>query len=59
MKYLIIVTLLLIAACDGSNTPTPKIAAPQREALDRAKGVEQMIQNSADENRQKIDDATK
>ncbi|MGC2165682.1 MAG: hypothetical protein WA632_06690 [Gallionella sp.] len=59
MQYLIVVTLLLLAACDGSSTPVAKIAVPQREALDKAKGVEQTIQSNADETRQKIDDAAK
>ncbi len=59
MNYVIVVTLLLLGSCDGSSSPAPKIAAPQREALEKAKGVEQMIQNNADETKQKIDDAAK
>lgn len=57
MKYILLAATLLFAACD--KPPTPKIAAPQREALEKAKGVEQAVQKEAEESQQKIDDATK
>lgn len=59
MKHLIIVTLLLLGACDRPSEPIAKIAVPQREALDKAKAVEQMIQDNADATRQKIEEAAK
>jgi len=59
MKHLIIVTLLLLGACDRPSEPKVKIAAPQREALDKAQAVEQMLQDKADATRQKIEDAEK
>lgn len=58
MKYFVLCVVLLISACDNSST-APKIAAPQREALEKAKGVDQTVQNAADESKQKIEDAEK
>lgn len=58
MKYILFAVVLLFAACDKS-APTPKIAAPQREALETAKGVDQAVQKESDESRKKIEDATK
>lgn len=55
MKYILIAVTLLFAACD--KPPTPKIAEPQREALEKAKGVEQTVQKEADASKQKIEDA--
>lgn len=57
MKYILIIAALLLAACD--KPATPKIAAPQREALEKAKGVEQAVQKQAEESKQKIEDAEK
>jgi hypothetical protein len=56
MKYILIAVTLLFAACD--KPATPKIAEPQREALEKAKGVEQAVQQSADEAKQRIEDET-
>ena len=58
MKYILLAVALLLAACDNS-TPVPKIAASQREALEKAKGVEQAVQKAAEESKQKIEDAEK
>lgn len=58
MKYFVLVVVLLLNACDNSST-APKIAAPQREALEKAKGVDQTVQKAADESKQKIEDAEK
>jgi outer membrane PBP1 activator LpoA protein len=58
MKYIFLAIALLLAACDNS-TPAPKIAAPQRAALEKAKGVEQVVQNGAEESKKKIEDAEK
>lgn len=55
MKYILIVATLLFAACD--KPATPKIAEPQREVLEKAKGVEQAVQQSADETKQKVEDS--
>lgn len=57
MKYILLALALLLTACD--KPPTPKIAAPQREVLDKAKGVDQMVQKNTDEEKKKIEDADK
>lgn len=57
MKYILLAIALMLTACD--KPPTPKIAAPQREALDKAKGVDQAVQQSAEESRKKIEEAEK
>ena len=58
MKYFLLVVVLMLNACDNSSS-APKIAAPQRDALEKAKGVDQTIQNAADQTKQKIEDAEK
>jgi hypothetical protein len=58
MKYILLAVVLLLNACDNSST-APKIAAPQREALEKAKGVDQAVQNATEESKKKIEDAEK
>lgn len=58
MKYIFLAVALLLAACDNS-TPVPKIAAPQRETLEKAKGVDQAVQKETEESKKKIEDAEK
>lgn len=58
MKYILLAVAMLLAACDNSP-PAPKIAAPQRDVLENAKGVDQAMQKEAEESRKKIEDATK
>lgn len=55
MKYILLVLALLLAACD--KPPTPKIAAPQREVLEKAKGVDQVVQKNAEETQNKAKEA--
>ena len=57
MKYILLAVALLLTACD--KPPTPKIAAPQREVLDKAKAVDQMVQKNTEESKKKIEDAEK
>jgi len=57
MKYILLAVALLLTACD--KPPTPKIAAPQREVLDKAKGVDQMVQKNTEDEKKKIEDAEK
>ena len=57
MKYILLAVVLLLNACD-KPTP-PKIAAPQREALEKAKGVDQAMQKDAEQSKKKIEDAEK
>jgi outer membrane PBP1 activator LpoA protein len=56
MKYILLVIALLLNACDNSS-PTPKIAAPQREALEKAKGVDQVVQKGAEDTQNKAKEA--
>lgn len=58
MKHMLLAAALLLAACDKPASP-PKIAAPQLEALEKAKAVDQMVQKNADETKNKVDDAEK
>jgi len=55
MKYILLAVALLLAACD--KPPTPKIAAPQREALEKAKGVDQAVQKQSEETQKNVKDA--
>ena len=57
MKYILLAIALLLTACD--KPVAPKIAAPQREALEKAKAVDQAVQNATSESKKKIDDAEK
>jgi hypothetical protein len=57
MKYILLAVALLLTACDKPSVP--KIAAPQREALEKAKGVDQTVQKNAEEEKKKIEDAGK
>ena len=59
MKIILLAAVLLLGACDGPSAPKPKIAEPQREVLEKAKGVDQAVQKETDESRKKIEDATK
>ena len=57
MKYILLAVFLLLTACD--KPATPKIAASQREVLDNAKAVDQMVQKNTEESKKKIEDAEK
>lgn len=57
MKHILLAVILLLNACDGPSPTTPKIAAPQREALEKAKGVEQILQKENEVSRGKINGA--
>lgn len=57
MKYFLIAIALCLSACD--KAPEQKIAAPQRAALEKAKGVDQAAQKNAEAEKKKIEDATK
>lgn len=69
MKYILLASLLSLAACGGSSDNSPgsssgnpsgdsaKIAAPQREALEKAKGVDQTLQQTNDAQQQNLSEA--
>ena len=56
MKYILLAVILLLTACDGSSAPA-KIAEPQREALEKARGVDQAVQKAAEEQQKNISEA--
>ncbi|OGT00524.1 MAG: hypothetical protein A3F73_06895 [Gallionellales bacterium RIFCSPLOWO2_12_FULL_59_22] len=56
MKYALIAVILLLGACDGPSAPTPKIAETQRDALEKAKGVEQTLQQANEAAQKKTGD---
>jgi hypothetical protein len=47
---------LLAVGCSPGSDGKPVIAGSQRQALDKAKGVEATVQQSADETKQKVDE---
>ena len=57
MKYILFATMLLLGACDRPSTPTPKLAAPQREVLEQAKGVDQTLQKATEAQKKNIGEA--
>jgi|GEM_PF-1141699 len=57
MKTVIIAALLLLGACDKASVTPVKIAAPQREALEKAKGVEQTLQKENEATQKKMQEA--
>ena len=57
MRIILLAVVMLLGACDGSSVPTPKIAEPQREALEKARGVEQTLQQSNEDMQKKIGEA--
>ncbi|KAF0814470.1 hypothetical protein IGB42_01371 [Andreprevotia sp. IGB-42] len=56
---LTLTTLLLLAGCgQKKDEPAAKIAEPQRQALEKAKGVEQTMQKQDEAQQKQLDDAT-
>ncbi|SMF28283.1 hypothetical protein [Pseudogulbenkiania subflava] len=55
MRYPIVFLLLSLTACEPP--PPAKIAAPQREMLDKAKGVQQTVDAQQQQLRQQVDAA--
>jgi hypothetical protein len=57
MKYILLAVVLMLVACDKPTVP--KIAAPQREALEKARGVDQVVQDATAASKKQIEDAEK
>lgn len=56
--FVIAAAILAIAGCDSKpKDPPPDIIKSQRQVMDKAKGVEQVLQKSADERREQADQA--
>jgi len=60
MKFILLGFMtLLLCACDKTpDAPPPKIADTQREALEKAKGVDQMLQKADEAQQKSINEAT-
>ena len=55
-SFIIAVAIFMVAACDSKpKDPPPDIIKSQRQMMDKAKGVEQVLQKSADERREQAD----
>ena len=57
MKCILFAAMLLLGACDRPSVPTPKLAEPQREALEQAKGVDQTLQKATEEQQKSLSEA--
>ena len=56
---LIVLYALVLPGCDdGKQAPPPKLFEGQRNAMDKAKGVEDTLQQQADQQLQSIDQQT-
>jgi hypothetical protein len=54
--FLVVAGAAAVAACDSKpKDPPPDIIKSQRQVMDKAKGVEQVLQKSADERREQAD----
>jgi hypothetical protein len=55
-SFMIAAAIFAVAACDSKpKDPPPDIIKSQRQVMDKAKGVEQVLQKSADERREQAD----
>jgi len=55
-SFVIAAAVLTIVGCDSKpRDPPPDIIKSQRQVMDKAKGVEQVLQKSADERREQAD----
>lgn len=50
-RCLMLAAVLLLSACNSGSSP-PDLVKSQREAMDKAKGVEQVLQQSSDQKRE-------
>lgn len=54
--HVILIAAAALAACDSKpKEPPPDLLKSQRQMMDKAKGVEQVLQKSADERREQAD----
>jgi outer membrane PBP1 activator LpoA protein len=50
-KLVLVILLLAVAACDNKSPP-PDLIKAQRQSMDKAKGVEQVLQQSTEQRRE-------
>ena len=55
--WVLMVVLAFVSGCDGKPKEPPDLLKTQRQAMEKAKGVEQILQQSADERRGQADEA--
>jgi hypothetical protein len=55
--WVLTVGVALLAGCDSKPKEPPDILKTQRQAIEKAKGVEQILQQSAGERGERADDA--
>ena len=53
----LMVVLAVLTGCDGKPKEPPDVLKTQRQTMEKAKGVEQILQQSADERRGQTDEA--
>lgn len=62
MKYisyfLVLATSLLLLACGPDKTPTPKLFEEQHNALDKAKQIDDKVQQQAEELKKNMEKQT-
>ena len=64
LDLILLITLTVIAGCDSKPkmaplSQPPQIIQDQKQALDNAKGVSDVIEKQAEEQRKKVEEATK
>lgn len=57
MKFILLAVVLSLGACDRPSAPTPKVAEPQREALEKTKEVDRLMQQENEAAQKKIGEA--
>lgn len=57
MKFILLAVVLSLGACNKPSAPTPKIAEPQREALEKTKEVDRVMQQGNEAAQKKISEA--
>ena len=50
-RVVVLLALMAVAGCDSKTGSPPDLVKTQRDAMDKAKGVEQTLQQSADRKR--------
>jgi hypothetical protein len=58
LAYCCLIALLLVACGESRQSPPPKLFESQRQALDKAHGVEKTVNQQADQQKQEADRQT-
>ncbi len=57
-SMILVLVSLLLAACSPDNSPKPKLFEEQRSALDKAKAVDNTVQQQTQQLQQNVDKQT-